>query len=336
MVRFLPAPYTQSEWDAIVAPLKGLALPQIWSWGEVKGETASWRVERGLLKEGENLVGAAQVMVRRVPFIGSGVAWVSRGPLYGSASEAMYPDLLTALRKHYVNDRKLHLRVVPALPAEACDLAGLARAGFRHSGAPGWVSALVNLSLQEEELRRGLDQKWRNALNKAERQKLVVKDASDGPDFSVILRQYEQFLGERGFVSSVTPQLLARLQQRLPDDHKMTASHCTLGTESLGTIVIARYGDRAEYLVGALSTEGRRYNVGQLLLWRALLAAKAAGARWFDLGGMDPLVTPKGIFNFKSGVGGTIYRLADELEADDSGLRARLVRWRIARARGTA
>ncbi len=72
-----------------------------------------------------------------------------------------------------------------------------------------------------------------------------------------------------------------------------------------------------------------------MLLWRAICDAREAGLRWFDVGGMDPELTPKGIYDFKAGIGGTPYRLAPEIEAQNGGLRTRLVRWRVNRARGS-
>ena len=51
---------------------------------------------------------------------------------------------------------------------------------------------------------------------------------------------------------------------------------------------------------------------------------------------MDPELTPKGIFEFKKGIGGIPYRLAPEIEANGKGLRTRLVRWWVVRARGAA
>ena len=78
-------------------------------------------------------------------------------------------------------------------------------------------------------------------------------------------------------------------------------------------------------------------NVGQLLLWQAVLTAKASGVTKFDVGGMDPELTPPGIFRFKQGIGAIPYGLAPEIEALPTGflkaLIARLVRWRVRRAR---
>jgi len=94
----------------------------------------------------------------------------------------------------------------------------------------------------------------------------------------------------------------------------MLALCARAGAKKLGSILIARYGDTAEYLVGAVGPEGRAQNAGQFLLWNAIVVMKQAGVRHFDLGGIHPEKTPKGILHFKQGVGGVPYALTGEFD----------------------
>jgi len=68
-------------------------------------------------------------------------------------------------------------------------------------------------------------------------------------------------------------------------------------------------------------------------------AAREEGRRWFDLGGMDKKLTPKGIYHFKEGLGGAEYQLSGEVEALPRGLASGMlngmVRWRVNRERLT-
>jgi len=337
MIQFIPSDYDQTGWDDRIVRFDGLSLLQKWAWGAAKAEAGVWAVERGLLQE-ENgrILGAAQVMIRRLPWIGGGLGWIARGPLSAPGETERYAALLSALRRHYVEDRHLYLRISPALPAGLLPDSRLEAAGFRRAGISGWASAVVDLDPPEDVLRRRLAQKWRNGLNKAERADVLVEVKAGGDDFTGFLDSYSAFVAGRGFSTSVTGDVLAALQRLLPDTGKMKWWRCTQHGEQLGSALIIRYGDRAEYLAGTLTEAGRRYNAGQILLWRALLAEKQNGARWFDLGGMDPDLTPQGVLAFKAGIGGTPYRLESEIEADDAGLRSRLVRWRVARARAAA
>lgn len=339
--RFVVRPFDRDAWDRMVAPFHGLALPQCWAYGAARAARGGWRVERGVVERSGDTIGAAQVMVRALPAVGGGLAWVGRGPLWrldGADSDGWdtLADVLSALRRHYVDEHGLYLRVAPPVtPGPAAERA-FAASGFRATDVLGWASAIVDLRQPGESLRAALAQKWRNSLNKAERLGLSVVRVEDGPPFDAFLNEYRAFIGQRGFSTTVTPELLAALQDSLPAARKLVAYRASHRATPLGSVLIARCGLSAEYLAGTVLDAGRAFNVGQLLLWQAITDMKADGFSWFDVGGMDPALTPRGIYDFKRGLGGTPYRYSNELEADDGGMRARLVRWRVTRARSGA
>jgi lipid II:glycine glycyltransferase (peptidoglycan interpeptide bridge formation enzyme) len=134
----------------------------------------------------------------------------------------------------------------------------------------------------------------------------------------------------------VTPPFLSSLQSYLPADRKLWAITGRHGDNKLGGVLIGRYGHNCEYLVGAINDAGKGVNAGQLMLWRAICQMKEMGYHWFDLGGMDPVRTPKGILHFKTGVNGTPYALIGEIEAFNTSLLSRAVRWRVGHARKPA
>jgi hypothetical protein len=340
MAQYAVRDYSQRDWTGILSAFPSPNLIQSWEFGEARAAAGGWRVERGVVT-GEASVkkpvlAAAQVMIRPLPGVGGGLAWISRGPLWrgsGNDGPAEFSRVLAALRRHYVDDLGLYLRIAPPLADKDGAVTASAAAEFETTATRGWASASVDLSQSTEQLRRGLKQKWRNGLNKAERSGIAVEDGFDDALFDGFLREYRTFIDARGFDTSVTPPFLAALQGMLPGDRKMICYRGSHDGEALGSALIARSGDRAEYLAGTLLDAGRKLSVGQLLLWRAICDAKEAGLRWFDVGGMDPELTPKGIYDFKSGIGGEPYRLAPEIEAQNGSLRARLVRWRVNRAR---
>jgi lipid II:glycine glycyltransferase (peptidoglycan interpeptide bridge formation enzyme) len=242
--------------------------------------------------------------------------------------------MLAELRRYWTVERGMYLRVLPTLFQGEVEPHLLTGSGYHLvEGSAVWVSSLVDLSQPIEVLRRRLQQKWRNCLNKAERQEVVAESGSSDAAFTEVLLEYEQRLKQKTFTSVVTPDLLTRLQSHLPEDRKLWALLGRQDNRTLGGILIARYGQTSEYLVGAVSDAGKAANAGQYLLWRAICEMKEMGYRWFDLGGMDPLRTRKGILHFKQGVNGSPYGLIGELEAFDGGLLSQVVRWRVGRAR---
>src|SRR5690606_12558590 len=80
---------SRDDWDAQVDALGGHPL-QLWGWGEVKA-TGAWTPHRlRVLREGE-LLGVAQVLVRRLPAPFSRLAYVPRGPAVLGDADAEAP-----------------------------------------------------------------------------------------------------------------------------------------------------------------------------------------------------------------------------------------------------
>lgn len=331
MIRYEPVQFDQSEWNAIITSFEPVNLMQDWAYGEAKAQTGGWHTERGLLSQNNSVVGAAQVLIKSIPVIGGGLAWLNRGPLHQEGSNVR--ELLTALVTHYSLERRLYLRIAPPVDANEFSAISLNGTHLQITDTSGWASAVLDLSTDLEHLRTGLRQNWRNALNKAERAGVAIDEGEDIAFLDGFLDEYRAFLDNRKITTSVSADLLRALHHlRLPDT-KLKCFRARLGNTQLGSVLVAKTGHTAEYLAGTLLEAGRPYSVGQLLLWHAICNAKESGMQHFDLGGMDPELTPKGVYEFKRGVGGEAFRLAPELEATPNGFSASLVRWVVGRRR---
>ena len=330
----------QAAWADLTAGFGGQCLVQSWAYAEAKARIGPWRVERGLLVDAGRPVGAFQALVRRLPYgLPGGLAWINRGPLWaGGGRPDRHPlaAMMAALRRHYVDERHFYLRLAPPVGDDALTAGVDDSAGLVATRTPGWASAEVDLSPDVEQLRRNLRGDWRNKLGKGKRSGLTIRAGSDPALFADFIAAYRAFLTNRGFATTVTPELLETLQGLLLPERRLEAFLGIHDGVLVGSALMATTGDRAEYLAGHVEHDVRDLGVGQTLLWEALLAMKARGVAIFDVGGLDPDLTPKGILHFKGGLGGTPYRLAAEREAGGGGVLGRLVRWRVAHARAAA
>ena len=145
----------------------------------------------------------------------------------------------------------------------------------------------------------------------------------------VLVRILERLGPEAGLDAG----LLTALQACLPQARKFYLLLASVDGEPASGMAFVKYGRSAEYLAGHNNPLGRGVNAGQLLLWTAINRLRADGFERLDLGGMDEHATTPGIFEFKQRVGGTPYRLANELESIPNSLVGRLVRASVARAR---
>lgn len=318
---------TQQEWHDIVSPFDDLSLMQTWEYGEAKRRHQGWRVVHHIFRDSAKVVGAAQAVVKEIPVLRKGIVWINRAPLWRKSDNdrTILRAMLNLLHTHWVLERSMYLRVAPPISDTVDAYALMKESGYSAIPHTQWVSAVVDLTKTEIGLRGMLEKKWRNCLQKAERIGVTTIHGISDELFCEFLQDHEALLREKGFVTPVTPLFVRAMQALLPDDRKMLVFQARLQGRALGSILIAWYGQRAEYLVGAVQEEGKRLNAGQLLLWQALCVMKNRGVRWFDLGGVHPEKTPKGIYHFKAGLRATPYQLVGEFDAAH-GMVARCIR----------
>jgi hypothetical protein len=290
---------------------------QAWEYGEAKKARGDWLSDRVVFAENGRTAGIAQVLIKKYPMVGHALAWVNRGPLClgGAEDSAATASMLDLLRERYVESQGAYLRVAPPLNGNLGNPVSFTVAGFYPSPRAGWSSAILDLTQPEDAIRAGLSKKWRNSLVKAEKQDLQLEYRDDSARFEEFIGEYRRFLERKAFPTRVTPGLLRELGKAAGIPPVVISAR--KGSAVLGSVLIVRYGVTSEYLAGVMEEEGRGLNVGQLLLWRAVVEMKRSCLK-FDLGGMDPLDTGSGISRFKAGLGGIHYRYVNEIESDGS------------------
>ncbi len=329
--------FGQEEWDDIVSTLDDLSLMQTWEFGEAKAQIGPWKVWRAIFREGDETIGAAQAMIRTIPLLNRGLVWINRAPLLKNKDmlhSDIYVDILKELKRYWVDEKKMYLRIAPPLMAfeSSCEL--FKEAGFlRASKKDGWASEIVDLSRSLEDLRKGLKQKWRNCLNKAERLEVTCELGSSATLMEEMLADYNMLMQNKGFNTSVTPELITALQNLLPNSRKMVIFAGRQKGIKLGSILIATYGNTCMYLIGATNNIGRKANANYYLIWKAICEMKERGYKWFDVGGAHSRNTPRGILHFKRGLCGKPYQLMGEVEAYRGGFINKMIRKRIETSR---
>lgn len=224
-------------------------------------------------------------------------------------------QLAAALRAHYVSARGYYLRVAPPVSEASFSDADWRAAGFQVADTLGWASAVLDLGPPLDRLRAQLNRKWRGHLNRAERQSIDIRAGDDEQHFDIFLREHGRLIAEKQFETSVTPAFLRALQDALPKSKKMLVVLACHEEELLGSVLMAFYGETAEYLAGNTTEQGRRLGAGHLMLWRAIEIVHGQGYRYMDVSGMDPVQTPEGILTFKQGLNADPYRFCNHLYA---------------------
>ena len=170
-----------AQWSGLLCQFDDATIYQTWSYGAI--HWGREQLEHVVLRRDGEVVGLTQLRLVRLPFAQTGIAYVRWGPLFRLQGHS--PDLgrwraiLAALKAEYVDRRGLMLRLVPhgfeADPFSAALKSQCVSMGMTPNPQfPSYRTARLDLSSSLQDLRKGLDQKWRNCLNSAERNGLTV------------------------------------------------------------------------------------------------------------------------------------------------------------------
>jgi len=296
----------RAEWDRLITRFDDASINQTWSFGAVHWGTE--RLSHLVLKTNDNVVGCCQVTVRTLGPIG--YADIKCGPLWQKKSEKadlnIYSRMIHALKNEYGLKRGLYIRLWPhTVDATQPLLLEVLRAqGFRKNDTfPPFRSLLLDLTPPLEEIRKNLLQKWRNCLNKAEKNALRIIEGTDDKLFVTFLELAKEMLERKQFTPGVNFDVSRRLQADLPEPLKMRIFICEADGKPVSATILSTIGDTGTYVLGATGDNGMGLNGAYLLQWSMIAALKKRGNQFYDLGGIDPEGNP-GVYKFKLGVAG--------------------------------
>lgn len=296
------------EWHGIINCFSDSSIYQTWSYDAIRcGEK---NISHLVLKLDDRIVAVAQARIFRLPILGIGAAYVRWGPLWQMRSHAPDPVVfrmaLRALRNEYVCKRGLILRIFPVLYDDNAPFLRhlLEREGYFPSPEVNRPrTLLVDLEPPLEQVRKRFDQKWRNCLNKAERNRLEVFEGTDDTLFSEFIDIYKALLQRKNFEEPNDINEFRLIQRDLPAEFKMRIFLCLAdGCSSAGAIFSA-VGETGVYLFGATNNRGMANKGSYLLQWKGIEWMKNSGCLSYNLNGINPINNP-GSYHFKAGIAG--------------------------------
>ena len=317
---------SQAAWYEHVAAFRDGNLYQLWL-HRPDGERG--KVSRLLLRDDGVVAAAAEVRLFLVPSTTLGIAYVRWGPLWRRRNVRDDPEILRhalrALHQEYAVRRRLVLRVVPRLTVEdrswfepLATEEHYVKSRTRASGR----TLLMPLTGRLDDLREGLDQKWRNRLNKAERAGLTVTVGTTPQLFDEFAALYERMLSRKRLAPTADLGRHRDIQTLLPSDLKMDAVLAYKDGEPCAGLIASATGDTAVSLFRASNELGRQTSASYLVQWELVKLLKQRGIREYDLNGIDPERNP-GTYRFKKGLVGRNGRdtsFVDELQSSRGSL----------------
>ncbi len=299
------------EWDALATRFASANIYQSWHYAQMHSRTMGRTVGRAALLDAGQVLVMAQFRIKRLPLAGVGVAEAEWAPLFNPETaqwEEVLRTFLAAVREEYCAKQGLAVRFSPrsTLVPELDERLRTAfkEAGLEHEPAVRpYQTVVLDVTRDLPEIRRALDQKWRNQLNVAERSGVTLVRGEGPAFFERFYKLYEEMWAAKRFPTGVRVPIIREMQRVLPAGSGMLTTVAMDGQTDVGATVCWLGGDTMLYYLGATSPRLRKdCRPGYLLQWAHICTAKERGLRWYDTGGIPDEATE--IRRFKTRMNG--------------------------------
>lgn len=305
-------PIGREAWQQLALSFLDYNYRQLWHFGVACANRLKATSEHVAIYDGTELVGLADVRIKRIPFLKTGIAYINGGPMVRSSTNSeegirRLQVALAGLTETYVRQKKLVLRIQPNLGPDGWN--DLQSSIFQDLGyAIGrqqrfYRTLVLDISQPLEDIRKQLNQKWRNCLNNAEKRNLTVRAGTDGTYFSVFINLYKELTHRKDFDVDLNPEFYLQVQKSLAEHERFLISIVYENEQPVAGHVSSILGDTCVYLLGATNDAGLKNKAAYLAQWSVIQTAKERGCWFYDLGGIDPDKNP-GVYHFKKGLGG--------------------------------
>lgn len=276
----------RQEWDDYILDNGGHPL-QLWGWGEVKAGK-NWKVDRLFLTDDDsNIIGATQVLIRRLPWPIKSLAYVPRGPVVGEVSR----DYILEQLASYVREK--YKSVVLKIEPDEIDF----------PIPKGWIcsknpilpanTVILDLKKSEEDLLSDMAKKTRQYVRKSASE-VVIKRLHTRAELGECLAIYHE-TAKRAKFNLHSDQYYYDVLNDMGDNSVLFAAYAN--NHPVAFLWLAISADTAFELYGGMSTDGQQLRANYSLKWHAIRKCKEWGLGRYDFGGL----IEGGVSTFKMG-----------------------------------
>jgi len=294
----------ENEMNNIIQLFRDATVNQTWAYNHLRSKKCSTLI----LKRNGAIAAAAILRLTTLPGLRIGVAYLGSGPLWRLKSEAdninSLHNILFVLRKEYVIDRELYMRISPNLYTNIPDYNEMVHVfsvnGF-HSPRCEDRTLFLDLEQSESDIRKGFYLNWRRNLNRAEKTGFSIHIGTDDYLFKTFKEIYKEMVTLKNYQCAIDINETERIQSSLPEELKYTVIICDLENRPMSGGVFSTIGDTGVYFLGATNSSGRENFSSFIVHWEMIKWMKKQGLRQYDLGGCSPEKVPE-TYYFKAGI----------------------------------
>ncbi len=272
-------------WDEYVLEHGGHPL-QLWEWGQVK-VGHGWKAERVFAYEDEKIVGAAQMLVRRLPTPFRAFAYIPRGPIVKPEYKNEFLDKLATLAK------RDHHAVALSIEPDVTEF----------EKPDDWVRStnkvltaetiLLDVTKSESDLLADMAKKTRQYIRKSGAD-VTIRQVKKRADIEDCLKIYHQTAERAGF-NLHNDQYYFDVFQQMQDYSPIFVAY--EDEEPISFLWLAISEETAYELYGGMNDRGQELRANYALKWHAIRKVKEWGLSRYDFGGL----VAGGVSNFKQG-----------------------------------
>ena len=281
--------HDKDEWDDYILENRGHPL-QLWGWGEVKS-IHGWKVFRLFLyddNQDEKVIGAVQVLVRRLPWPFRSLSYVPRGPVVNDDNRG---ELLIKLVEYV---KRVHHSV--AITIEPDCLEYDVPKGWKHSKNHILPSRtiILDLTTPDSELLNEMAKKTRQYIRKSASEAVTIESVRSKADLDKCLDLY-RLTAKRAKFDLHSNQYYYDVFSKLADHSQLFATY--VDDQPIAFLWIAISADTAFELYGGMNDLGQQLRANYALKWHAIRKCKDWGLSRYDFGGL----LDGGVTTFKMG-----------------------------------
>jgi hypothetical protein len=278
---------TAAAWDELVDRTAGTDVTQLSAWGRLRRRQGFAPLH--LLATGDgDLVGGAQILVRRLPVVGP-VGYLAYGPVLAQES-ARRGDVRAALTDALVDLGRRRLRMLFVQPPEGADdvSADLLDRHFRPSNADIAPTGSLRIDLTDDlaTIRSRFGKRLKSWTNRWEQRGVTVRlgDERDLPLLSRLMARSAAVKGHGLLPPSYVEALYGELA---PTGHVAIFVGEVRGVP-VAVDLVTRCGGMLRGRLSGLDREGEAgsLSVPAAIRWHIIGWGKDRGFRWLDFGGL--------------------------------------------------
>lgn len=276
---------SRKEWDAFVTSHPEANFLQSWDFYEFYKSRGNQIVRRLARDEDGKIVGSYAGVIENAKR-GRYLA-IAGGPTLGWEDRALVDALFADMRTQGKQHKCAFVRVRPQLELSESGMNLMSELGLRR--APMYLSVefagILDLNKSEDEILKGMRQRLRRALRKAEKNDIQVETSTDPADIHEFYQIELQTAGRHRFIA-FSEDFLTKQFAAFAKHGEAVLYTAKLGDEILAQNFMIFYGNEASYHYGVSSELGTKYSGAPLLHMAAMRDARERGIKRYNFWGI--------------------------------------------------